>query len=90
VFEDKRASSPLVFAARRGLDARGLPNTSLQTRALPAKPWVGALVARLCGAEKRRAFGGAHAVRASTSDSRRVFERSERSERSEFCRAPKA
>jgi hypothetical protein len=44
--------------------------------------------ATLCGAEERRAHGGARAARASTSDSRRLFEHSERSERSEFRRGP--
>ncbi len=47
-----------------------------------------ASAATLCGAEDRRAHGRAHAVRASTSDSRRLFEHSERSERSEFRRGP--
>jgi len=40
--------------------------------------------ARLCAAEKRRARGP-RAQRASLSDSPRLFERSERSSRSEFC-----
>ena len=40
--------------------------------------------ARLCAAEKRRARGP-RAQRASSSDSPRLFERSERSSRSEFC-----
>ena len=40
--------------------------------------------ARLCAAEKRRARGP-RAQRASLSDSPRLFERSSRSERSEFC-----
>jgi hypothetical protein len=44
--------------------------------------------ATLCGAEDRRAHGRARAARASTSDSRRLFEHSERSERSEFRRGP--
>jgi hypothetical protein len=44
--------------------------------------------ATLCGAEHRRARGRARAARASTSDSRRLFEHSERSERSEFRRGP--
>jgi len=44
--------------------------------------------ATLRGAEQRRAHGRARAARASTSDSRRLFERSERSERSEFRRGP--
>ena len=44
--------------------------------------------ATLCGAENRRAHGRARAARASTSDSRRLFEHSERSERSEFRRGP--
>src|SRR5688572_15750408 len=39
-----------------------------------------ASAATLCGAEERRARGRAHEVRASTSDTRRLFERSERSE----------
>ena len=47
-----------------------------------------ASAATLCGAEHRRAHGGARAARASTSDSRRLSERSERSERSEFRRGP--
>jgi hypothetical protein len=47
-----------------------------------------ASAATLCGAEDRRAHGRAHAVRAFTSDSRRLFEHSERSERSEFRRGP--
>jgi len=47
-----------------------------------------ASAATLCGAEERRAHGRARAVRASTSDSRRLFEHSERSERSEFRRGP--
>jgi hypothetical protein len=47
-----------------------------------------ASAATLCGAEDRRAHGRAHAVRASPSDSRRLFEQSERSERSEFRRGP--
>jgi len=45
--------------------------------------------ATLRGAEERRARGRARAARASTSDSRRLFERSERSERSEFRRGPR-
>ena len=45
--------------------------------------------ATLRGAEERRARDRAHAVRASTSDSRRLAERSERSERSEFRRGPR-
>jgi len=44
--------------------------------------------ATLCGAEERRAHGRARAARASSSDSRRLFEHSERSERSEFRRGP--
>jgi hypothetical protein len=44
--------------------------------------------ATLRGAEHRRAHGRARAARASTSDSRRLFEHSERSERSEFRRGP--
>jgi hypothetical protein len=44
-----------------------------------------ASAATLCGAEDRRAHRRA---RASTSDSRRLFEHSERSERSEFRRGP--
>src|SRR5688572_5370363 len=48
-----------------------------------------ASAATLCGAEERRARGRARAARASTSDSRRLFERSERSERSEFRRGPR-
>src|SRR5688572_32333007 len=47
-----------------------------------------ASAATLCGAEHRRAHGRARAARASTSDSRRLFEHSERSERSEFRRGP--
>jgi hypothetical protein len=47
-----------------------------------------ASAATLCGAEDRRAHGRARAARASTSDSRRLFEHSERSERSEFRRGP--
>ena len=47
-----------------------------------------ASAATLCGAEHRRARGRARAARASTSDSRRLFEHSERSERSEFRRGP--
>lgn len=43
--------------------------------------------ARLCAAEKRR-VRGPRAQRASTSDSRRVFERSGRRPRSEFRRGP--
>ena len=42
----------------------------------------------ICGAEQRRAHGRARAARASTSDSWRLFEHSERSERSEFRRGP--
>jgi len=45
--------------------------------------------ATLRGAEERRARGRARAARASISDSRRLFERSERSERSEFRRGPR-
>ena len=48
-----------------------------------------ASAATLCGAEERRARGRARAARASTSDSRRLFEHSERSERSEFRRGPR-
>jgi hypothetical protein len=44
--------------------------------------------ATLCGAEDRRAHGRARAARASTSDSRRLFDHSERSERREFRRGP--
>ena len=44
--------------------------------------------ATLGGAEERTAHGAARAARASTSDSRRLFEHSERSERSEFRRGP--
>jgi hypothetical protein len=47
-----------------------------------------ASAATLCGAEHRRARGRARAARASTSDSRRLSEHSERSERSEFRRGP--
>ena len=47
-----------------------------------------ASAATLCGAEYRRAHGRARAARASTSDSRRLFEHSEQSERSEFRRGP--
>src|SRR5688572_29427757 len=47
-----------------------------------------ASAATLCGAEHRRARGRARAARVSTSDSRRLFEHSERSERSEFRRGP--
>jgi hypothetical protein len=47
-----------------------------------------ASAATLCGAEHRRARGRARAARASTSDSRRLFEHSERSERREFRRGP--
>src|SRR5262245_24113400 len=46
-----------------------------------------ASAATLGGAEERRGEAGARAARASTTDSRRLFERSERSERSEFRRA---
>jgi len=48
-----------------------------------------ASAATLRGAEERRARGRARAARASFSDSRRLFERSERSERSEFRRGPR-
>ena len=48
-----------------------------------------ASAATWCGAEERRPRGCARAARASTSDSRRLFERSERSERSEFRRGPR-
>src|SRR5687767_14913368 len=47
-----------------------------------------ASAATLCSAEERRARGRARTARASTSDSRRLFEHSERSERSEFRRGP--
>jgi hypothetical protein len=47
-----------------------------------------ATAATLCGAEHRRAHGRARAARASTSDSRRLFEHNERSEWSEFRRGP--
>ena len=47
-----------------------------------------ASAATLCGAEHRRAHGRARAARASTSDSRRLFDHSERSERREFRRGP--
>ena len=47
-----------------------------------------ASAATLRGAEERRARGRARVARASTSDSRRLFERSERSERSEFLGGP--
>jgi len=45
--------------------------------------------ATLCGAEEHRARGRARAARASSSDSPRLFERSERSERSEFLGEPR-
>ncbi len=48
-----------------------------------------ATAATLCGAEERRARGRARAARASTSDSPRLFERSERSERSDFLGGPR-
>jgi hypothetical protein len=48
-----------------------------------------ASAATLCGAEDRRARGRARAARAPTSDSRRLFEHSERSERREFRRGPR-
>jgi hypothetical protein len=48
-----------------------------------------ASAATLCGAEEHRARGRARAARASTSDSPRLFERSERSERSEFLGGPR-
>jgi len=59
------------------------------TQRRPGKAVAGcAPAATLCGAEHRRAHGRARLARASTSDSRRLFERSERSERSEFRRGP--
>ena len=48
-----------------------------------------ASAATLCGAEERRARGRARTARASSSDSPRLFERSERSERSEFPGGPR-
>jgi hypothetical protein len=47
-----------------------------------------ASAATLCSAEDRRAHGRARAARASMTDSRRLSEHSERSERSEFRRGP--
>jgi len=48
-----------------------------------------ASAATLCGAEERRARGRARAARASCSDSPRLFERSDRRERSEFLGGPR-
>ena len=48
-----------------------------------------ATAATLCGAEERRARGRARAARASSSDSSRLFERSDRRERSEFRDGPR-
>jgi hypothetical protein len=47
-----------------------------------------ASAATLCGAEHRRAHGRARAARASASDSRRLSERNDRREWSEFRRGP--
>jgi hypothetical protein len=59
------------------------------TQRRPGKAAGGcAPAATLRGAEDRRAHGRARAVRASTSDSRRLFKHSERSEWSEFRRGP--
>ena len=69
------AEQPLVVCVDEHLGATG-------------KAVVGcAPAATLRGAEERGLEAGARAARASTSDSRRLFERSERSERSEFRRA---
>ena len=69
---------------------RGTPRgVGRRTSRCIGKAVVGcASAATLCGAEHRRARGRARAARASTSDSRRLFEHSERSERSEFRRGP--
>jgi len=48
-----------------------------------------ATAATLCGAEERRARGRARAARASSSDSRRLFEHNDRREWSEFRRGPR-
>jgi hypothetical protein len=93
-----RAGLPLALLRFSPRHKSPTPDTA--HRAAPPVVWTGkclgasgkavvgcASTATLCGAEHRRAHGRARAARAS-SDSRRLFEHSERSERSDFRRGP--
>ena len=91
--EARFARRPRACAARRSRNrpCQGPPAASSTTelRVGRVAQWFGKgaggqPAARLCAAEKRRARGP-RAQRASSSDSPRLFERSERSSRSEFC-----
>jgi len=91
--EARFARRPRACAARR---SRNRPcqvppaaSSTTELRVGRAARWFGKgaggqPAARLCAAEERRARGP-RAQRASLSDSPRLFERSERSSRSEFC-----
>ena len=86
-----RRPRPCASRRRRNRPCQGPPaansTTELFARQEPrclGKGAGGQPAARLCAAEKRRARGP-RAQRASLSDSPRLFERSERSSRSEFC-----
>ena len=72
--------SPPPDTAHRAAPLRYSSTTSV----VLAKPWAGVRRQRHCAALRTQGSCRARAARASTSDSRRLFERSERSERSEF------
>ena len=93
------AGLPLVPLRSSPRHKSPTPDTAhrAETLVVPLDEYLGAAgkavvgcasAATLCSAEDRRARGRARAARASTSDSRRLFEHSERSERSEFRRGP--
>jgi len=87
-----RRSSPRHKSPTPDTAHRAAPLVVLlgQYRGASGKAVVGcASAATLCGAEHRRARGRARAARASTSDSRRLFERNDRREWSEFRRGPR-
>jgi hypothetical protein len=81
-------AAPQVAATGYRLPRRHAGVLRRGTPRCPGKAVGGcASAATLRGAEERRVEAGARAARASTSDSRRLSERSERRERSEFRRA---
>ncbi len=93
------ARRPRPCASRRPTSQRCETPPAAQSTALalirtphPSSAKVGAGRVRraVWGGEERKALGPRAYPRASSTDSRQLFERSERSERSEFCRGAKS
>ena len=90
-----RAAASLAFLGAAYVAADAYPPAALPAPSRHGSMHTSSIAARravpgggdLCGGEHRSSALGARIARASTSDSRRLSERSERSERSEFRRA---